>query len=175
MEGVYSIITYALLGLMYTIHYYYSHIFPDSRAQYIYYVTLLAGRCGNNLWYSVIFRMGPSLFSMLVFVVRVIGLLCFLHFTSPLVLFCARPCLFLGGPTCIGWKYFATVLACDLCCRRLVLLLVTWGCLLCQRFFCCFIYLLHYPSIVCDCTQIQKEARSSRDFLCLLYVYRVFL
>ena len=56
-------------------YYYYSHIIPDSRAQHCNYATLLAGRCGNNLWYSVIFPVGPSLLSMLVFGVRVNGFL----------------------------------------------------------------------------------------------------
>ena len=51
----------------------------------------------------------------------------FLDFTLLLVLFCTCSCLFLGGPTCIGWKYFAMVLVCVLCCGRLVLLLLTWG------------------------------------------------
>ena len=55
--------------------YYYSHIFPDSRAQHCNYDTLLAGRCCNKVWYSVNFPMGPSLFSMFVVLVRVIGLL----------------------------------------------------------------------------------------------------
>ena len=48
-----------------------------------------------------------------------------LHFILLLVPCC--PCLFLGGSTCIGWKYFAMMLVCVLCCGRLVLLLVTWG------------------------------------------------
>ena len=52
---------------------YYSHIFPDSRAQHCNYATLLAGRCGNNLWYSVIFPVGPSLLSILVFSVSSVG------------------------------------------------------------------------------------------------------
>ena len=46
--------------------YYYSQIFPGSWAQHCNYATLLAGRYGNNLWYSVIFRMGPFLYSRLV-------------------------------------------------------------------------------------------------------------
>ena len=71
-------------------YYYYSHIFPDFRAQHCNYATLLAGRCGNKLWYSVIFPMGPSFLSMLVFVVRVIGFLC-------------KPCVHFSG------LYFATI------------------------------------------------------------------
>ena len=51
-----------------TFSYYYSRIFPDLRAQHCNYATLL--RYGNNLWYSVIFPMGPSLYSMLVILVR---------------------------------------------------------------------------------------------------------
>ena len=43
---------------------------PDSRAQHCNYATLLAGRCINNLWYSIILPMDPSFVSMLVFVVR---------------------------------------------------------------------------------------------------------
>ena len=57
-------------------YYCYSHIFPDSWAQHCNYATLLAGRCGNKLWYSVIVPMGTSFLSMLVFTVRVIGFLC---------------------------------------------------------------------------------------------------
>ena len=53
----------------------FSYLPRFSRAQHCNYATLLAGRCGNNLWYSVIFPMGPSLFSMFVVLVRVIGLL----------------------------------------------------------------------------------------------------
>ena len=49
---------------------------PDSRAQHCNYATLLAGRCINNLWYSIILPMGPSFLSMLVFVVRGIVYLC---------------------------------------------------------------------------------------------------
>ena len=76
--------------------------------------------------------MGPFLYSMLVFLVSVTGLLrrrCiwFSAFTLLLVLFYTCPCLILGGLTCIGWKYFATMLVCVLCCGRLVFLLPTWG------------------------------------------------
>ena len=54
------------------LYYYYSHIFPDFRAQHCNYAALLAG---NNKRYSIIFPMCPSLYSMLVFLVRVTGLL----------------------------------------------------------------------------------------------------
>ena len=57
-------------------YYYYITIIlissPESWAQHCNYATLLAARCSNNLWCSVIFPMGPSFLSMLVFVVRVI-------------------------------------------------------------------------------------------------------
>ena len=78
--------------------------------------------------------MGPSLYSMFVFGVRVIGLLCrrYIYFSAfylaaSSVLSLSCPCLFLGGPTCIGWKYFATVLVCVLCGGRHASLPVTWG------------------------------------------------
>ena len=125
---------------------------PDSRAQHCNHATLLAGRCGNNLWCSVIFPMGPSLFLMLVFSVRDICFLCqrcvyfsgfYLATCSVLYLSCSLP----GGPTCISWKYFAMVLVCVLCCGRLVLLLLTWGVSTVSKNLCCSIYPLHCLSI----------------------------
>ena len=82
--------------------FYYSHIFPDCRAQHCSYATLLAGRCGNNLWYSVIFPMGPSLLSTLVFAVRVIGFLCprCIYFSGLYLATCSVLCLSFSLPRC---------------------------------------------------------------------------
>ena len=117
-------------------YYYYSHIFPGFRAKHCNYATLLAGRCSNNLWCSVIFPKGPSFLSMLVFGVRMHGFLrtrciIFLDFTLLLSPLWTCPssvrCLFLGVAACIGLRYFAMVLLCAVCRGRFGLLLLVSG------------------------------------------------
>ena len=116
-----NITVYTKFGSYYYYYYYYSHIFPECyyydshvfpsfRAQHCNYATLLAGRCGNNLRYSIIFPMGPSFLPMLVFVVRVIVYLCklcvyFSRFYFATFPVCPCPALFLDVAACIGWKY----------------------------------------------------------------------
>ena len=92
--------------------YYYSHIFPDFRAQHSNYATLLAGRCGNNLWYSVIFPVGPPYSVSGLTGSSVSGVYIFLDFTLLLGLLWTCPSLFLSVVAGIGWKYFAMVLLC---------------------------------------------------------------
>ena len=49
------------------------------------------------------------------------------------------------------------------------------GCLLCRSVFCCYICSLHCLSIVCECTQLQKEAQLRWDFVCPLSIWDVSL
>ena len=109
------------------------YIFPEFLAQRCNYATLLAGRCGNNLWYSVIFPIYEPFFRCSYSVSEftgssVLGVFIFLDFTLLLGQLWACPssvrCLFLGVAACIGLKWFAMVLLCALCRGRFGLLLL---------------------------------------------------
>ena len=99
------------------------------------------------------------------------GVFIFLDFTLLLSLLWTCPSsvwfLFLG--------VVAMVLLCGMCRGCFGLLLLACGVLLCRIVFCCSICPLTCLSIVCECTQFQTEARSPRDFVCLLSVWNVSL